>query len=136
MQSIQKIQKAIYTALNTRLCGELDTVSGVFHYIPQNTTFPYVHIGESDLEDISDFRNTILKIKTKIYVFDREKNNSTIMNLCEEVKNLLENGDNLDIEDHALLSNKFKTCDIVLENDGRTWKGRIEFEFLIRREGI
>jgi len=133
MQAIQKTQKAIYTLLKAQTTGELANINGVFHYTSQETNFPYVHIGEGKFEEISDFKNEIFKVNTKINIFDRSKSNSTVMILCDEIRILLVNIYNLSVENYSVLDCRHKECKVSLNNDGKTWKGEMIFEVIVKK---
>jgi len=133
MQSIQKVQKAIYTIINSQSTGELANINGVFHYIPQETDFPYVYIGEGNCEDISNFKNQIFSINININVFDKNKSNIKTMTLCDEIRILLIDIDNLSIDNHSVLDSKLTKCEVSLENDGETWKGEMVFKITVKK---
>ena len=133
MQSIQKVQKAIYEIINSQITGELANINGVFHYIPQETNFPYIHLDNGKVEEISDFKNDMFKVSIKINVFDKSKSNSITMNLCEEIRTLLIDINNLNIENYNILDSKHKSCEISMENNREIWKGEMEFEIIVKK---
>jgi hypothetical protein len=133
MQPLQKAQKAIYTLLSAQSPADLENITGIFHYIPQKTNFPYIHISEGKCEEISDFKNAIFKLNIKINVFDRNKSNIRVMTLCDKLSALLLNIETLNLDNYFVLDGKHKGCDISLKQDGETWKGELIFEFIVKQ---
>jgi hypothetical protein len=134
MQSIQKVQKAIYELINSQTTGELANISGIFHDVPQETNFPYIYFSENKVEEISNFKDKIFKVNIELSVFDKNKSNSKVITLCEEAVSLITNISNLNVEDYSVLDCRNKGCEISLEDKGEVWKGVVNFEIILRKD--
>ena len=104
----------------------------IYTNVPQQTAFPYIYV-ELTSSDWSQKDDTNLEHKIRAHVYSRNSSPYETMNISTEVYNALnrqEDNISLDSGDVVLLQySGIKTT--FKEDDGITWHGVTEFNYLI-----
>ncbi|MFC1659358.1 DUF3168 domain-containing protein [Pseudomonadota bacterium] len=133
MQVIWELQKAIYEKLTDTDRDLVEKVSGVYHYVPQNTIFPYIVIFENKAKEISNFSETIFEVQTEIHVFDKSESNSDLLSLVDDTVNILKDISNFTIIGHSLIDLELLSVNSLLMDDRKTWKCELFFNFIVKK---
>jgi len=86
--SYYAVQKAVYDVLSAD-ATLMATVSGVFDFVPQNTDYPYVTIGNSRLTDYSTVTTTSFRQTLNIQVYSRSRGRKEVSDIMAQVHGLL-----------------------------------------------
>jgi hypothetical protein len=108
-------------------------VSGVFTHIPQNTKFPYIHIGKIELEDNSSKTHLAYKILFNITIYSREKNNKLLFTIVSLLKRHL-TIENLSTGNLELAGLEFISCLIDQKKDGITSFANLKYKLILNGE--
>tara|TARA_Y100000996_G_scaffold98920_1_gene71200 strand:- start:202 stop:603 length:402 start_codon:yes stop_codon:yes gene_type:complete len=105
-------------------------VSDVFNFVPQNTAYPYVQIGDDSLSDNStkDLDGNIHSIV--IHTWSRYRGDKEAKEIMARVYDLLHNS-SLSVSGASLVNARFDTSDILTDPDGITKHGVQRFNFVI-----
>jgi hypothetical protein len=110
------VQKEIYKKLNDNIeIGYL--VSGVYNHLPQNTQFPYIHIGKLTATDVSSKTSQAMSIIVEINI-SREKGSREALIIMEHVIAVL-TYDNM---------TEFIGCEVEQLQDGVTYRLSSKFK--------
>jgi len=134
------LKSNMYVAFQTAIFKKLSDSSnvsnnckGIYDYVPEDTKFPYIVIGDDDYDESNTKTSFGISIKTTINVWDGPKTMIPIKTLLHEINSALSSDLNLDgIDESAefvkVLSTKVKrvTPDLV--------HGEITIEYLIEEE--
>ena len=132
MQIIWELQKAIYSKLTDVTENLIGKVSGVYHHVPQHTTFPYVVVSENKAKEISNFSESIFEVQTKIEVFDRSESNEDLLDIVNDAVSILKETSDFVITGYNLIDSHFLSVNSFLMDDGRTWKCELFFSFIVK----
>jgi hypothetical protein len=131
------LQKAIYGALN-------DNISvPVFDHVPQNSTYPYVVIGEDNFIDWSTDDKNGFEATINLHVWDRPKGTSgkrgkqVTKEIQGEIYDILQRS-NFPIGDYGNPGMSYEYSDCFMDNDGITYHGvqRFRVNFAQKNETI
>ncbi|MDE3017264.1 MAG: DUF3168 domain-containing protein [Pseudomonadota bacterium] len=124
------LQEAVYAAL-TGDATLMALVSGVFDRPPEGTAFPYVTLGESTGSDWSSAATVGMEHHFTLHVWSREGGRKQSASIMERLHTLLHQA-NLSITGQTLVMMVFSASEIVLENDGWTYHGKMQFHALLQ----
>lgn len=126
----QALQQTVMTLLrNDTTLGTL--ANGVFDYVPDKTNFPYVVLAEVESTDWPTLTRAGQQHRMTLSVFSRYGGRKQAQHITERVYELLHEV-MLSISGHSCVSCRMQEQDIILLNDGRTYRG--DSIFLIRTQ--
>ena len=133
MQVVWELQKAIYEKLSDAGESLISNVSGIYHYVPQNTSFPYVVISESKVCEISNFAENVYEIVVKVNLYDKGETNSDLLTVTNYAVVLLKDSSDLTVSNHSVIDSKFVSADVSLSGkNGDMWKSEVIFKFMVK----
>lgn len=133
MQVVWELQKAIYEKLSDVGESLIGNVSGIYHFVPQNTSFPYVVIAESKVVEISNFAENVYEVMVKVNLYDKGETNSDLLTVTHYAVVLLKDSGDLTVANHSVIDSKFVSMDVLLGGkNGDTWKSEVLFKFVIK----
>jgi hypothetical protein len=120
-----EIQSKIYEKLNSS--NELKKIcNGVYDYVPENTSVPYVVFGHIQSMSDNDKTYNNEKVTVTLDVWSEAKGRKETVAIIQAIEKLLSNG----IEHEDLIEQKIISRDVVEENYG-LYHGTIEIAFQI-----
>lgn len=132
--SHQPMQKALYQQL-TGNAPLMALVTGIYDRIPQGTPMPYIVLGDATLHDRSTKTSGGTEQLLTLRVWSREGGRKQAATIMEKVHSLLHEADIL-VEGQNLISIRFVSSAITLENDGYTYQGQMQFRALLEPSGV
>lgn len=126
------VQAALHAALEAD-APLMGTVTGVFDFVPPQTAFPYVTLGEMRVTDVSTVECTLRQVEPVLHVYSRSKGRREVSDIMEKLHARLHNGA-LPIAGYTLVSLRFAGSDIVQERDGNTYHGRMRFSAVVQKD--
>jgi|TARA_S200002703_G_C3664964_1_gene204171 hypothetical protein len=123
------LQKTVFDALDGD--GTLQSlVTDVFDFVPENTAFPYVKIGEETAVDngtktLQGNEHTLV-----IHTFSRYRGSKEAKEIMSRIYALLHES-SLTVSGASLVNLRFEFSDIIKENDGLTTHGLQRFRAMI-----
>ena len=124
------LQQAVYGAL-TGDSTLMTLITGVFDRPPQGTAFPYITIGESNGSDWSSKTTVGMEHILPIYVWSREGGRKQSAQIMERIHTILHQA-NLTVTGQTLVLMRFIASHILLEDDGWTYQGVMQFRALLQ----
>ena len=123
------LQKTIFDALDGDSTLQ-SLVTDVFDFVPENTAFPYVKVGEETSVDngtktLQGNEHTLV-----IHTFSRYRGSKETKEIISRIYGLLHESD-LNISGASLVYLRFEFSDIIKENDGLTTHGLQRFRAMI-----
>ena len=126
--ALLEIQQVIYDVLSgDATLGAM--VTGVYDYVPQDTAYPYVVIGDMDGRDWSASGLDGLESRASIEAYSRYGGRKEALQIMESIHSLLHDG-SLTMSGHALVSMRFESGQVIPLGDGHTYRGQIRFRLL------
>ena len=124
-----QLQKTVFDTLD----GDSNLqskVSDVYNFVPQNTAYPYVQVGDDSLSDNStkDLDGNIHSIV--IHTWSRYRGDKEAKEIMARIYELLHNS-SLSVSGASLVNARFETSDILNDPDGITKHGVQRFRFVI-----
>ena len=124
-----QLQKTVFDTLD----GDSNLqskVSDVYNFVPQNTAYPYVQVGDDSMADNStkDLDGNIHSIM--IHTWSRYRGDKEAKQIMARVYDLLHNS-SLSVSGASLVNARFDTSDILTDPDGITKHGVQRFNFVI-----
>ena len=119
------LQAAIYQALTSN-SGLMALITGVYDRPPQGTPYPYVLLGELSGNDSSTKTTTGMQYLVTLYIYSRQGGRKESTVIMESLHTLLHQV-SLSVTGQTLVSMRFVSSDIALENDGVTYQGIMRF---------
>ena len=124
-----QLQKTVFDTLD----GDSNLqskVSDVYNFVPQNTTYPYVQVGDDSMADNStkDLDGNIHSIM--IHTWSRYRGDKEAKEIMARIYELLHNS-SLSVSGASLVNARFETSDILNDPDGITKHGVQRFRFVI-----
>ena len=115
------LQKTVFDALDGDSTLQ-SLVTDVFDFVPENTAFPYVKIGEETAVDngtktLQGNEHTLV-----IHTFSRYRGSKETKEIMSRIYALLHESD-LSISGASLVNLRFEFSDVIKENDGLTTHG-------------
>lgn len=123
------LQEAIKTALSTALAG----AATVHDHVPQNTAFPYVVIGDTDVNDWGTKDSIGTEQLLLIEVWSRYKGRKQALSIGNTIyETLHEQG--LAVDGQQLVLMRFDSADALQEADGETYRRVMRFRALLDQQ--
>lgn len=120
------LQKAIFECLTTDE-GVADLVGArVYDAVPGNTGFPYLTLGEAQVEDWGAGDAEGREHWLSMNIFSRSGGRAEAKSIMGAVYAALHDT-GLTLEGHALINMRFQSAETRRESDGATWRGTIRF---------
>ena len=124
-----ELQKSIFNALDGDSTLQ-SLVTDVYDFVPENTDFPYVKIGEETSIDngtktLQGNEHTLV-----IHSFSRYRGSKEVKNIMSRIYALLHES-SLSVSGASLVNLRFEFSDVIKENDGRTTHGLQRFRAVI-----
>lgn len=101
----------------------LGNVTGVFYYVPHNTKFPYVYIGDFQSKNISTKDQDLEEINFKLIIYSRNKSLEEILEIANILRKILK-------LDQKIILN-FIDQKLTLQNDGVTHQLVMNFQSVL-----
>lgn len=124
-----QLQKTVFDTLD----GDSNLqskVSDVYNFVPQNTTYPYVQVGDDSMADNST-KNLDGNIHSiMIHTWSRYRGDKEAKEIMARIYELLHNS-SLSVSGASLVNARFETSDILNDPDGITKHGVQRFRFVI-----
>lgn len=124
------LQTAIYQLLSAD-SALMAMVSGVYDRPPQGSDYPFVTLGESSIQDLSNIAATASGQVAHLHVWSREGGRKQAALIMERIYTLL-NRAALSVTGQTLVEISFATSTILLEDDGWTYHGTMHFNVLLQ----
>jgi hypothetical protein len=125
------VQTAIYSALtgDATLTGK---VTGVYDSVPDETSFPYVAIGDDTVRDFSTNTFSGEEMTLTIHIWSRDRGRKNTKSIMADIYRVLHKA-NLSLTNGAsLIHVLFEFAEIVLDPDGTTYHGIQRFRMLLQ----
>jgi hypothetical protein len=124
-----QLQKTVFDTLD----GDSNLqskVSDVYNFVPQNTAYPYVQVGDDSMADNST-KNLDGNIHSiMIHTWSRYRGDKEAKEIMARIYELLHNS-SLSVSGASLVNARFETSDILNDPDGITKHGVQRFRFVI-----
>ena len=125
--SHQAAQEMIH-ALLTGSEALMETVTGVFDFVPAKMEYPYITIGNSRAVDESTLGEEIAKLTLTLQVHSRAKGRKEADEVMAAIHAILHDADYAEVvQGYRLISLKYQNSEILLARDGVTYNGRMQF---------
>ena len=123
------LQKTVFDTLDGDSTLQ-SLVTDVFDFVPENTAFPYVKIGEETATDngtktLQGNEHTLV-----IHSFSRYRGSKEIKEIMSRIYALLHES-SLSVSGASLVNMRFEFSDVIKENDGRTSHGLQRFRAVV-----
>jgi hypothetical protein len=118
---ILALQEIIYQKLN--IAEIKNKVSGIYYYVPSNTKFPYIYVGDFYSKNKSIKSSRIEEVNFRIIIYVRDKSLKSMLELGFFVKRRLNSSDGVII---YYLDEK-----VSLQNDGITHQIAMNFKAIM-----
>lgn len=123
------LQKAVFLVLSADTTLQ-NTVSGVFDFVPDNTIYPYICVGEATGRDYSTATTSGMEFRFPVRLFSREGGRKQAAEMLQRIHSLLHRQP-LSVDDQALVMLRCESSEIRLENDGATYQGILRFRAIL-----
>lgn len=104
--------------LNDRLTNEIaikNKVNGIYTEITNNSSFPYIYLGDFKSSDYSTKEIKAYEIYFRVHLYFRDKNKSLMLNISDKIKEIL------DVKtEYPIVFIKFIEENLKIHNDGIT----------------
>jgi hypothetical protein len=128
---LQAWSEAVFLQLNNNSQLKSQSV-GIYSHVPQNSPFPYIHLGKTILGDYSSKTTIGYELISTITIYSRERNNKTLFQLVELVRELIA-GRKFTVSAFQLVGVYFINSEINQSNDGVTTSGMVNFRAVLTR---
>ncbi|HEX3943803.1 MAG TPA: DUF3168 domain-containing protein [Rhizomicrobium sp.] len=120
------LQQAIFAALSAS--SDLQALIGdrIFDYVPPDSTFPYVVLGDGSESDWSTSTEEGTEHAIQIDVWSREPGHKEARQIADVIRATLNNAA-LTVTGAALIDIRYLTTDFSREPDGQTFRARLSF---------
>lgn len=127
------VQAAIHAALvaDEALGG---MVSGVFDFVPPNTAYPYIVMGDARETDVSTMTETIRRVEMALHVYSRARGRGEASGIMARVHALLHDAA-LDMENAVCVDTRVTGGDIWQGRDGLTYHGQLRLVVTVQVNG-
>tara|TARA_B100000780_G_C20923725_1_gene368076 strand:- start:249 stop:650 length:402 start_codon:yes stop_codon:yes gene_type:complete len=124
------LQTAIFSRLSTD--NNLTAVLGakVFDDIPENTSYPYVQLGEDTAIDYSTKDSTGSEVSVNLDVWSRYRGSLEAKNIMDRIHTLLHDS-SLSVTGSNFINMRFEFSDIIRDPDGITRHGVMRFRAIM-----
>ncbi len=123
------VQKAIYEKL-TASSSLMSSVSGIFDYVPEDTAFPFIIIGDVKATDLSNLAKGGIEHRISVNIFSREGGKKQAASIMGILEGLLHNS-SISVSGQTCVAMEFISNSIELENDGWTYRGVIDLRVIL-----
>lgn len=125
-----ELQKSIFDTLSGDSTITSTYGANVYDYIPDNTSFPYVKLGEETSVDngtktLQGNEHTLV-----IHTFSQYRGSKEVKNIMSRIYALLHES-SLSVSGASLVNLRFEFSDIIKENDGLTTHGIQRFRAVV-----
>lgn len=123
------VSKNLMTAIYSKLTGDstlMALITGVFNFVPQKQTYPYVVINDSDLFEtkMNTFAKKGKETRIFIHVHSLYKGDSEALGIAERIDSLLD-WQSLTISSNSHIVTSFEGLQLeVEEDDSKQYKAR------------
>lgn len=124
------LQKALYETL-TGDVTLMDLITDIYDRVPDAADFPYVTVGSLRARDWSSKTHTGMEYTVQINVWSREGGRKESADIMGRIYTLLHDQP-LTVEGQTLISIRFVSSDILLEKDGWSYHGILQFTALLQ----
>ena len=127
-----ELQKAVYTALTGASITDYngDAITGVFDDVPENTTYPYIRIGEETATDSSAKDKDIFEHTLTIHIWSQYRGNRDIKEIMKQVHDTLHDS-SLSVTGASMVNMRQEFQTTLLEGDGITRHGVMRFRAVV-----
>jgi len=122
------VQTAVYNALNGN-SSLTSSVSGIYDFVPESTTFPYVKVGDQTIVDDGTKDKKGSDFTLIVHTFSRYRGSKEIKEIMSLVYDILHES-SLTISG-AMNNMRFEFSDIIKESDGLTTHGVQRFRTFV-----
>ena len=124
-----ELQKSIFNALDGDSTLQ-NLVTDVYDFVPENTAFPYVKVGEETSIDngtktLQGNEHTLV-----IHTFSRYRGSKEVKEIMSRIYTLLHES-SLSVTGASLVNLRFEFSDVIKENDGFTSHGLQRFRAVV-----
>ena len=124
-----ELQKSIFNALDGDSTLQ-NLVTDVYDFVPENTVFPYVKVGEETSLDngtktLQGNEHTLV-----IHSFSRYRGSKEVKEIMSRIYALLHES-SLSVSGASLVNLRFEFSDVIKENDGFTSHGLQRFRAVV-----
>jgi len=124
-----ELQKSIFNALDGDSTLQ-NLVTDVYDFVPENTAFPYVKVGEETSLDngtktLQGNEHTLV-----IHTFSRYRGSKEVKEIMSRIYTLLHES-SLSVTGASLVNLRFEFSDVIKENDGLTSHGLQRFRAIV-----
>jgi len=124
-----ELQKSIFNALDGDSTLQ-NLVTDVYDFVPENTAFPYVKVGEETSLDngtktLQGNEHTLV-----IHTFSRYRGSKEVKEIMSRIYTLLHES-SLSVTGASLVNLRFEFSDVIKENDGFTSHGLQRFRAIV-----
>jgi len=124
-----ELQKSIFNALDGDSTLQ-SLVTDVYDFVPENTAFPYVKVGEETSIDngtktLQGNEHTLV-----IHTFSRYRGSKEVKEIMSRIYALLHES-SLSVSGASLVNLRFEFSDVIKENDGFTSHGLQRFRAVV-----
>jgi len=125
-----ELQKSIFDTLSGDSTITSTYGANVYDYIPDNTSFPYVKLGEETSVDngtktLQGNEHTLV-----IHTFSQYRGSKEVKNIMSRIYALLHES-SLSVSGASLVNLRFEFSDVIKENDGLTTHGIQRFRAVV-----
>ena len=122
------VQTSVYNALNGN-SSLTSSVSGIYDFVPESTTFPYVKVGDQTMVDDGTKNKKGSDFTLMVHTFSRYRGSKEIKEIMSLVYDILHES-SLTISG-AMNNMRFEFSDIIKESDGLTTHGVQRFKTFV-----
>ena len=122
------VQTSVYNALNGN-SSLTSSVSGIYDFVPESTTFPYVKVGDQTMVDEGTKNKKGSDFTLIVHTFSRYRGSKEIKEIMSLVYDILHES-SLTISG-AMNNMRFEFSDIIKESDGLTTHGVQRFRTFV-----
>ena len=124
-----ELQKSIFNRLDGDSTLQ-NLVTDVYDFVPENTAFPYVKVGEETSLDngtktLQGNEHTLV-----IHTFSQYRGSKEVKNIMSRIYALLHES-SLSVSGASLVNLRFEFSDVIKENDGLTTHGLQRFRAVV-----
>lgn len=134
MSALPVIQQAIYS----RLTGDsvlMSKVTGVFDYVPDNQTFPYITIGEATSAPYRTFSRFGEEVTVTCHIWSRYDGFKEALDILADMNRLLADRDDLSVTGYDLICCFFEFSETMRDPDGITRHVVARYRLIVQKQG-
>lgn len=125
-----ELQKTIFNTINNDSIITSTLGADVYDFVPDNSSFPYIKIGEETSVDngtktLQGSEHTLV-----IHIFSQYRGSKEVKNIMARIYALLHES-NLSVSGASLVNLRFEFSDVIKENDGLTMHGLQRYRAII-----